>query len=298
MSKRTPFHDRLAAHLFEPVDASSLVVFRIGFGVIMLIEVWRYWSFGWIRRFYITPDFLFKFHGFEWIEPWPGGGMYWHFGLLAVLALMIATGALYRLATVMFFFAFTYVFLLDLSRYLNHFYLVILIAFLFMLVPANRCLAVDAALRPGTRSATVPAWSIWLFRLQFEVVYIFAGIVKINPDWLRLEPMGMWLARRDDWALVGPLFNQDWVVAIASYGVIVLHVVGAPLLLFRRTRGWVIVIYFAFHLLNHFFFRIGIFPWLAMAGTLMFLEPDWPIRALRKTVRRIDRVLPLDASNG
>ena len=292
MSTRAPFHERLAAHLFEQVDASSLVFFRIAFGVIMLVEVWRYWSHGWIERYYIAPVFLFKYQGFEWIEPWPGSGMYWHFGLLAVLALMIAAGMLYRLAAVLFFFAFSYVFLLDLARYLNHFYLVILVAFLMVLVPANRSLAVDAALRPGTRSATVPAWSVWLFRLQFEVVYLYAGIVKLNPDWLRLEPMGMWLAQNKGLALIGPLFVQDWVVAIAVYGAIVLHLGGAPLLLFRRTRAYVIVIYFAFHLMNHFLFQIGIFPWLTMAATLIFLEPDWPKQALRGTLRWANRALP------
>ncbi len=110
----------------------------------------------------------------------------------------------------------------------------------------------------------------------------------------------MWLARRDDWALIGPLLNQDWVVAIAAYGSIALHLVGAPLLLFRRTRGPVIVVYFAFHLMNHFMFNIGIFPWLTMAATLMFLEPDWPRRVLRGTRRWADRALPRpsEASDG
>jgi hypothetical protein len=93
--------------------------------------------------------------------------------------------------------------------------------------------------------------------------------------------MGMWLAGRDDMPLIGALFNQDWVVAVAAYGSIAMHIIGAPLLLFRRTRGWVMAIYFVFHLANHFLFQIGIFPWLAMAGTLLFLEPDWPRRALR-----------------
>ena len=86
----------------------------------------------------------------------------------------------------------------------------------------------------------------------------------------------MWLSRRDDWPLIGPVFNQDWVVALAAYGTIVLHVVGAPLLLFRRTRVPVMIVYFGFHLMNHFLFNIGIFPWLTMAATLMFLDPDWP----------------------
>jgi hypothetical protein len=267
--------------LFDEVDAASLAFFRVAFGVIMLVECWRFWSHGWIERYYIAPQFLFKYYGFEWIEPWAGEGMHWHFALLAVLSLLIMLGALYRLAAVVFLFAFSYVFLLDQARYLNHFYLVMLIAALMTLVPAHRAFALDAALWPRLRGATVPAWSVWLFRLQFEAMYIFAGIVKINADWLRLEPLGMWLARRDDLWLVGELFNQDWVVAIASYGSIAIHIIGAPLLLFRRTRGWTMAIYFAFHLANHFLFRIGIFPWVAMAGTLMFLEPDWPRRAWR-----------------
>jgi hypothetical protein len=241
------------------------------FGVIMLVECWRFWSKGWIERYYIAPELFFKYYGFEWVEAWPGDGMYWHFAALAVLSLLITVGVLYRLAAVAFFFAFTYVFLLDQARYLNHFYLVILIAFILMVIPVPR-------LRD-----TVPAWSLWMFRLQFEVMYIYAGIVKINADWLRLEPMGMWLARRDDWPLVGEMFLQDWVVAVASYGAIVLHIVGAPLLLVKAARGWVMALYFAFHLMNHFLFNIGIFPWVAMAGTLLFLEPDWPKRMVRVT---------------
>lgn len=276
--------------LFEPVDIASLAFFRVAFGLVMLVECWRFWSHGWIARYYIEPEFLFKYYGFEWVEPWAGAGMYWHFALLAALSALIALGALYRLAAVVFFFAFTYVFLLDQARYLNHFYLVVLVASLLMVVPAHRAFAVDSFLRPSLRSAAAPGWSLWLFRLQFEVMYLYAGIVKINADWLRLEPLGMWLARRDDFPLIGPLFNEDWVVAIAAYGSIAIHVVGAPLLLFRRTRAPVIVLYFIFHLSNHFLFNIGIFPWIAMAGTLMFLDPDWPRRSLqwlRLTSRRV-----------
>ena len=291
MQRRASLRQRFVDPLFEEVDASSLAFFRVAFGLIMLVECWRFWSKGWIERYYMRPDFFFKYYGFEWVEPWPDSGMVWHFALLALLSLLITLGFLYRFAAIAFFFAFSYVFLLDQARYLNHFYLVMLIAVNMMLVPANRFFAVDASLWPRLRSATVPAWSVWLFRLQFEVMYIYAGIVKINPDWLRLEPMGMWLSRRDDMPLVGELFNQDWVVALAVYGSIALHIVGAPLLLVRRARGWVMAIYFAFHLANHFLFRIGIFPWVAMAGTLLFLEPDWPRRALRRVRQGAARVL-------
>ena len=275
---RQSLYDRVDTSLFSQVDASSLVFFRVSFGIIMLVETWRFYSHDWIARYYVYPDFFFTYYGFEWVAPWPGDGIYWHFALLALLALLITIGAFYRMATILFFFAFSYIFLLDQSRYLNHFYLVILIAFLMMVIPANRSLAIDAMLRPKLKNDTVPAWSVWLFRLQFEIVYIYAGLVKINPDWLRLEPLGMWLAKRSDWQIIGPLFNEDWVVALAAYGSIALHVIGAPLLLVRNARAYVIALYFAFHLMNHFLFQIGIFPWLCMVGTLMFLEPDWPRR--------------------
>ena len=57
-------------------------------------------SRGWIERHYIEPDFFFKYYGFEWIEPWSGSGMYWHFAALALLSLLITLGVLYRLSTV------------------------------------------------------------------------------------------------------------------------------------------------------------------------------------------------------
>ena len=284
--------NRWLTGLFAPVDAASLVFLRVSFGVIMLVECWRFWEHGWIGRYFIYPDFYFKYYGFEWVHPWPGDGMYWHFVGLAVLSFMITVGLFYRFAMALFVVAFSYIFLLDQARYLNHFYLVIIVAFLMMLVPASRSYSVDAwirAKRGKPQDFSVPMWSIWLFRAQFEVLYLYAGIVKINPDWLRLEPLGMWLARRDDFLLIGPMFNEDWVVAIAAYGSIALHVFGAPLLLFKRTRIYITVVYFAFHLSNHFLFTIGIFPWMTMAATMMFFDPDWPRQVWRSLRRGVGR---------
>lgn len=268
--------------LFEQVDASSLVLFRVSFGLIMLIEVYRYFNNGWISKYYIEPSFMFTFYGFGWVQPLAGSGMYWVFVLMGVAALCITIGALYRVAIILFFFVFSYVFLLDMAHYLNHFYLVILLAFLLAVVPVNRTWAVDAWVRPSIRRDTVPGWAVWVFRLQLEVILLYAGLVKLNPDWLRLEPMGMWLAGRADLPIVGQYFTEDWAVAVASYGVIALHLIGAPMLLFRRTRLYAMAIYVVFHLMNVVLFRIGIFPWMTIMAMLLFLEPDWPRRVVRK----------------
>lgn len=277
---------QLKSSLFKPVDSLFLVVFRIGFAVIMFWEVIRYWSNDWIRLFYIEPDLHFKYYGFEWVQPWPGDGMYYHFIALGILAIFIGVGFLYRLSSLLFFLAFSYVFFLDQARYLNHFYMVMLISFLLVILPANRSFSLDAKLWPKLHSHRVPAWTLWILRAQLEIIYIYAGLVKINEDWLNLEPLRMWLSTRSDMPLMGYLFTQDWAIAIAAYGVILLHVIGAPLLLWKRTRLTVFIIYAAFHTLNHFTFNIGIFPWLTLFGTLVFFDPDWP-RQLKARIAKL-----------
>jgi hypothetical protein len=236
---------------------------------------------------YVAPDFHFTYYGFAWIAPWPGNGMYLHFAALGVLAALIMTGLFYRLAIILFVQAFAYVFLLDQTEYLNHFYFVLLLAILLALVPAHRVWALDALRRRREPVAgTVPVWAVWSLRAQMEIVLIYAGIVKINPDWLRLEPLRMWLAGSADLPLIGPLLLQDWAIAVGAYGVIALHVLGAPLLLYDRTRLWVFGLYCVFHISNHALFNIGIFPWLTIAGTTLFFAPDWP-RRLAAMVRGI-----------
>jgi hypothetical protein len=114
--------------LFAPVDIASLVCFRAAFGAIMLWEVGRYVSHGWIKRYYIEPTFHFTYYGFGWVRPWPGNGMYWHFYGLGLLAFCMALGLGYRLTATLSFLGFTYLFLLDQTQYLNHFYLICLVS--------------------------------------------------------------------------------------------------------------------------------------------------------------------------
>jgi len=275
-SNNSQFKQKLHAQLFTQIDTSSLVVFRIGFGIIMLWEVIRYWKNDWIAPYFITPSFSFKYYGFGWVQAWSGDGMYFHFVALGLLALCISIGFWYRLSTILFAVAFSYIFLLDQARYLNHFYLVILFSAILIVVPAQHNFSVDARLQTKPRVSTVPAWSIWLLRIQLEIILIHAGIVKLNSDWLQLQPLSMWLAKRSDLPFFGHLFTQEWAIALAAYGVIALHLIGAPLLLWKKTRLFIFLIYFAFHILNHFVFSIGIFPWFTLFATLLFFDPDWP----------------------
>ncbi|MEE8043421.1 MAG: HTTM domain-containing protein [Pseudomonadales bacterium] len=270
----------LKSALFRQVDSSSLVAFRVAFGAIMLWEVKRYLVLGRVARYWIEPSFHFTYPFFGWVHPWSGDGMYLHFYVLGVLAAFIAFGFLYRLSAFLFFLAFSYVFLLEEAQYLNHFYLIVLISFLMIWVPAHRSMSIDARLRPRLRSETVPAWAVALLAGQIGVVYLLGGIAKIGPDWLRGEPMRAWLAARDDFPLIGAFFTTEWMVYLMSYGGMLIDLAALPLLVMRRTRAFMFGALVLFHLMNAGLFSIGIFPWFMIAATTLFFRPDWPRRLL------------------
>lgn len=275
------FLQRLCVRLLEPVDNSFLIFFRVVFGAIMLWEVYRYFTHGWISRYYIEPTVYFTYYGFSWVKPWPGQGMYIHFFILGVLAACILTGFLYRIAAMLFFVGFSYVFLLDQTRYLNHFYLVSLISFLLIFLPAHRALSIDALLRPKIHSDKTPAWTLWLLRVQVGLAYFFGGVAKLNSDWFHGEPMRTWLNPLTKLPLFGPLFQKEWVVYNFVIGGLLLDLFVVPLLLWRRTRPYALLAAILFNLLNAMIFQIGIFPWFMLGATLIFFPPDLMRRIFR-----------------
>jgi vitamin K-dependent gamma-carboxylase len=280
---------RVVRALGQPVDVASLAFFRIAFGVIMVWEVCRYFALHRIRRYYLEPQFFFSYFGFDWVKPWPGDGMYFHFAALGVLGGLVAFGLFYRLSAALFFVGFTYVFLIDQSLYLNHLYLVSLISFLMIFIPAHRAWSLDARWGITRRAGSVPSLPLWLLRAQVGIVYFFGGIAKLNGDWLRGEPLREWLALRGDLPIVGPVLNETWTVWFVAYGGLFFDLLITPALLWRRTRRWAFGIAVGFHLINSVIFQIGIFPWFMIVATTLFLSPDWPRRWL---IRRQPQKLP------
>src|SRR5688572_18867146 len=70
--------------LGERVDASSVAVFRAGFGLIVAWEVWRAFDGNQFRADYAIPDFQFRWWLFEWVRPLPDPLLYGVFVLLGL----------------------------------------------------------------------------------------------------------------------------------------------------------------------------------------------------------------------
>jgi len=270
---------KVLARLLAPVDIASLAVFRVCFGLALAWDVWGFLRLGLVNLYWVDPLFHFTFLGFDWVQPWQGLGMYVHFLVLLLLALCIAAGLFYRLATILFFPAFAYVLLLDKAYYLNHFYLITLISFLLIFVPAHRCFSLDALRNTKLRSDTTPAWTVWVLSGQLAIVYFFGGVAKLRWDWLVLgEPMRTFLVAASPPPGMGPLLTSEAAVYFFAWGGALFDLAIPFLLWMPRTRAVAYTTVVGFNLCNAFFFEIGIFPWFMICASTLFFRPDWPRR--------------------
>lgn len=276
---------RVRAWLSNPVPAAPLVFFRVSFAMAMLWETWRYASGGWIKELWIDPSFHFRYIGFEFVQPWSGDGMYWHFALLALAATAMLLGVAYRVAAFTFLLGFAYVFLLDQAQYLNHFYLVCLLACVACVLTPHRAGSIPALLWPAWRRAWVPRWQLEILRFQTGVVYAFAGIAKLDADWLSGAPLALWLSRFS--ADLPSWLDLTSVARAASWAGLCFDLLIVPALVWRRTRVFAFAAAVAFHLTNAFVFSIGIFPWLMIALTALFFPAArWASTAAHEPGRR------------
>jgi hypothetical protein len=261
----------------QALSIAPLITFRVSFGLLMFFSIARFWWRGWITAVYVQPRFHFPYTGFEWVQPLGNFGMHFLFGVILLSALLIAVGLFYRFATVAFFTGFTYVELIDVTTYLNHYYFISLIAFLLIWLPANRSHSADVYFKITHRKTMVPAWTIYIIRFQMAVVYVFAGLAKLNADWLlQAQPMRMWLPGTTHLPVVGPWMYQTWVAYLFSWFGAAYDLFIVFFLLNRKTRPVAYFFVIVFHLATAIFFPgIGMFPFVMIVCSLIFFSASF-----------------------
>ena len=264
--------------LETPVDIAWLAAFRVLFGLVMCFSTIRFISYGWIERSFVEPAFHFKYWGFGWV-PAPGliAG-YAIFVVLTVLAVALTVGAWFRITCPLFALLFIYVQLIDVTTYLNHYYLAGLLACLLAVSPAHKAWSVDAYRAKSQVSFVARPW-LWLFRFQVAVVYTFAGVAKAQPDWLlSSQPLGIWLSSLTDLLILGRFFSWDWAAPIMSWSGFLFDSTIVGWMSWHRTRPYAYTAIIVFHSLTRALFPIGLFPVIMMLAALVFFSPDWPRR--------------------
>ncbi len=267
--------DQIKYQLNRPVSIAPLVTFRILFGALMMFGALRFMQQGWVEELYVKPAFFFKFYGFEWVKPLGETGMYLLFTTIAASACLVMLGLFYRLAIVVFFLTFTWVELIDATNYLNHYYLVCLLAFLLIFLPANRAFSLDVLRKPVLQKAKTPAWTIGIIAFQLTVVYTCAGLAKLNPDWLfRAMPLSVWLPEHTDLPVLGYFFQFKWAAFAFSWAGAFYDLTIAYFMMSRRTRPVAYFFVIVFHALTNLLFNIGLFPLIMITSTLIFFPGE------------------------
>lgn len=267
--------------LMGRVHIAPLASFRILLGIMLFFSTARFMAKGWIDDLYVKPLYYFSYYGFEWIQPVSREGMYAIYVVMLIAALLITLGLFYRVAAFIFFLAFTYVELLDKTNYLNHYYFVSIVSLLMVLVPANKFASLDVKFGFTERATHVPAWCIHIFKLQIGIVYFFAGVAKINPDWLlHAQPLKIWLSGRDYLPVIGPVLALPVMPYIFSWVGMLFDISIFFFLINSKTRPFAYTAVVIFHMLTGYLFQIGVFPYVMMVATWIFFSEQFHLRIL------------------
>lgn len=261
----------IQSYLSKKSRAATLAAFRILFGLLMLISMIRFLAKGWVYKFYIEPKFHFKYYGFSWVETW-GEYTYVLFGIVIMACIAIILGFKYRLAMIVFFLSFTYIELIDKTTYLNHYYFISLLSFLLCFLPLNVAFSLDAY-KKKKEYYYVPAWTVDAIKFLLGIVYFYAGLAKLNSDWLlRAQPLKIWLSSKTDLPLVGRFMNDTWFHYAMSWSGALYDLTIPFLLLTRKTRPFAFVLVVVFHVFTRILFPIGMFPFIMIVATLIFFD--------------------------
>src|SRR5690606_18076050 len=127
---------------------------------------------------------------------------------------------------------------------------------------------------PTIKEISMPRW-VWVaIVLQMWIVYTYAAIAKMYPDWFNGNFSRVLMSSKADYWLVGELLQQSWTHFSITWFGFLFDLLIIPLMLWKRTRVPAFIAAIFFHLFNSFIFHIGIFPYLALALFIFF----FPVR--------------------
>nr|MBP6732712.1 HTTM domain-containing protein [Chitinophagales bacterium] len=163
---------------------------------------------------------------------------------------------------------FTYVELLDKTNYLNHYYFISIISLLLCLLPAT--------------AKTAPRWAILTLQLQMGMVYFFAGVAKVNTDWLlNAMPLKVWLPSKTELPVIGGLLGEPWLAYVFSWCGMLFDISIAFFLFNRKTVWYAYAVVIIFHVLTAILFPgIGMFPFIMIVCATVFLPATFHQRIL------------------
>jgi len=202
----------------------------------------------------------------------PGNWMYVYYAVMGIFGLLIMVGYKYRFSAFMFFIMWCGVYFMQKSSYNNHYYLLVLLSGIMVILPAHKYASLDVKQNPKLKSIAMPAWCKWIFVIQLFILYTYASKAKLYPDWLDLSVPTSLMEAKINYPIIGGLLQNGFMPYLVGYGGILFDGLIIPMLLFKPTRRYAFFASIFFHLFNSFVFQVGVFPYLSLAFCLFFFN--------------------------
>ena len=266
--------------LFRKIDNSQLSIFRILFGLLVVAECWGAIFTGWVSDNFVDPKLTFSFIGFEWMNNLLGPNMIYYYGIMGFLGILIMIGGMYRFSIILFAIMWSLSYWMQKTSYNNHYYLFMLVSWMMTIMPAHHFFSIDSLLFPKLKRLTCKNWVRVLFIAQLLIVYTFAALQKLYPDWFNGAFLNLHFVKYADILnhkyqleglakIIGSIeFSQ--VIAWLGFFFDLLIV---PAMLSSKTRSFALKCAIFFHLFNSITFGIGIFPFFSLAMMIFFYDP-------------------------
>lgn len=272
--------EKFNQYLNKEVSIAPLITLRVLFGGVMLFSLLRFIYYGWIESLYFNLKFNFSF--FEFI-PFPSNTLFYviYFSLV-LLSILVIIGYKYRISISLFFILFTYIELLEKSYYLNHYYFVSVLSFIMIFLPLGSYFSIDSFFKKE-EIKVIHNWQLLSPKILISIVYFYAGIAKLNYDWLfDAMPLRLWLPASSDLFLIGGLLKETWTAYLFSWFGAIYDLTIWVFLFNKSTRKYAYMVVVVFHLMTSILFQIGIFPYMMTLLTLIFFSSSFHEKLIEK----------------
>lgn len=126
----------------------------------------------------------------------------------------------------------------------------------------------------------IPRFSYWIFQILIGSVYFFAGVAKMDGDWLSgstiRELYQGWIGPTALRPVLETIFRQEWPLIWIAYSgmffdLMVPFGLVAPHFSIRLVFTCLSL---GFHIMNHFTFVIETFPWVMITALVIYFDCD------------------------
>lgn len=260
--------------LFQAASVYPIVALRLAFGFSMFLWALMMMFSGRVSAIYSPQLIHIPYRGLEWVQPLPVWAMYGVFTGIALSALALGAGWFFRRSAFVFTLLFAYAALIDQASYLSYYYFVLLLAVMLLLSPAHRNFSIDLIRKPEIRIDYIPRWLLLAFQLQVAMVFFFAGMAKLNADWLFSgAQMSSWVNNSIEqlgWSLHIP----GWLPMVFSWMMLLFDFIIPHFLFDQRTSYRAFWVVLMVQTIGFILLPTGIFPLLMILACTVFLPAE------------------------